>query len=362
MAIKLGFDNYIKLQYKLLQRSDYDHTDVARYREKVLESITPLAVELRKKQAKRLGLDELMYYDRPLLFKDGNSDPKGDYKFIIDNARKMYRELSKETGEFFDFMVDNELLDLVAKPGKAGGGYCTTLDKYKAPFIFSNFSGTRGDIDVITHEAGHAFQAYMSRNMKLTNYVWATYEASEIHSMSMEFLTWPWMELFFKEDADKYRFSALQSSICFIPYGVTIDHFQHFVYENPEATPEERRRKYHELEMMYEPDKNYDDDFLNTGAFWFKQSHVFSMPFYYIDYTLAQVCAFQYFVKSQENREKTFEDYLRLCKTGGSKSFFELMKVGGIENPMNTSIIHDITPKLLDILNNLEVKLAYNKI
>lgn len=357
MAKKLGFENYIRLQYKLLQRSDYDHNDIFKYREKVLKYITPLAVELRKKQAQRLGLNELKFYDRALIFPDGNSDPKGDYNFIINNAKKMYAELSPETGEFFNFMVDNELLDLVAKPGKVGGGYCTTLDKYKSPFIFSNFNGTRGDIDVITHEAGHAFQAYMARNMKISNYVWPTYEAAEIHSMSMEFLTWPWMELFFKEDADKYRFSALQSSICFIPYGVTIDHFQHYVYENPQATPEERRVKYHQLELMYEPDKNYDDDFLNSGGYWFKQGHVFSTPFYYIDYTLAQVCAFQYFIKSVENREKAFEDYLTLCKAGGSQSFFRLMEIGKIENPMTTDVLREIVPKLVEKLDELEKKI-----
>lgn len=357
MAKKLGFENYIRLQYKLLQRSDYDHNDIFKYREKVLKYITPLAVELRKKQAQRLGLNELKFYDRALIFPDGNSDPKGDYNFIINNAKKMYAELSPETGEFFNFMVDNELLDLVAKPGKVGGGYCTTLDKYKSPFIFSNFNGTRGDIDVITHEAGHAFQAYMARNMKISNYVWPTYEAAEIHSMSMEFLTWPWMELFFKEDADKYRFSALQSSICFIPYGVTIDHFQHYVYENPQATPEERRAKYHQLELMYEPDKNYDDDFLNSGGYWFKQGHVFSTPFYYIDYTLAQVCAFQYFIKSVENREKAFEDYLTLCKAGGSQSFFRLMEIGKIENPMTTDVLREIVPKLVEKLDELEKKI-----
>ena len=358
MAVRLGFENYTQLQYKLLMRSDYNHIDVAKYREKVLENLTPLAVELRKRQAKRLGLDELKFYDRALLFKDGNSDPKGDYNFIIENAKKMYGELSPETGEFFNFMVDNELLDLVAKPGKASGGYCTTLDKYGAPFIFSNFNGTRGDIDVITHEAGHAFQAYTSRNMKISNYIWPTYESAEIHSMSMEFLTWPWMELFFEDDADKYRFSALQSSICFIPYGVTIDHFQHFVYENPTATPEERRKKYHEIELMYDPDKNYDDDFLNNGGYWFRQGHVFSMPFYYIDYTLAQVCAFQYLVKSLEDSKKAFEDYLTLCKAGGSESFFKLVEIGKIKNPMTTEVLKEITPKLLEKLDELEEKLV----
>ncbi len=356
MAKRLGFENYIDLQYKLLQRSDYDSKDVARYREKVLKNLTPLASKLRKKQAERLGFDELKFYDRSLLFKEGNSDPKGDYNFIIENAKKMYHELSKETGEFFEFMVENELLDLVAKPGKSGGGYCTTLDKYKSPFIFSNFNGTRGDIDVITHEAGHAFQAYMSRNKKLQNFIWPTYEAAEMHSMSMEFLTWPWMELFFNEEADKYRFSALQSAICFIPYGVTIDHFQHYVYENPEATPEQRRAKYHELELMYDPEKNYDDEFLNKGAFWFRQGHVFSTPFYYIDYTLAQVCAFQFLIKSLENKDEALKDYMEICKAGGEYSFFKIMELGKLKNPMNTDVMEEIMPKLESVLEGIKIE------
>lgn len=355
MAKALGYENYVDLQYKLLQRTDYDSKDVANYREKVLKTITPLAVELRKEQANRLGISDFKYFDIACDYKDGNSNPRGDYKFIVENAQKMYQELSKETGEFFDFMVENELMDLVAKPGKRSGGYCTSFDKYKSPFIFSNFNGTRGDIDVITHEAGHAFQNFMSQHQILPEYIWPTYEACEIHSMSMEFLTWPWMELFFGDEANKFKYSALKSAITFIPYGVTIDHFQHFVYENPNATPEERRNKYHELELMYEPDKDYDDDFLEMGTYWFKQGHVFSTPFYYIDYTLAQVCAFQYLLKSLENKEKALDEYITLCKTGGAESFFKLMDIGKLKNPMTTSVLEEIAPKLKEVVSGIEI-------
>lgn len=355
MAKTLGYENYVDLQYKLLKRTDYDSRDVANYREKVLKTITPLAVELRKEQANRLGISDFKYFDIACDFKDGNSNPKGDYKFIVENAQKMYRELSKETGNFFDFMVENELMDLVAKPGKRSGGYCTSFDKYKSPFIFSNFNGTRGDIDVITHEAGHAFQNFMSQYQILPEYIWPTYESCEIHSMSMEFLTWPWMNLFFDDEDNKFKYSALKSAITFIPYGVTIDHFQHFVYENPEATPEERRNKYHELELMYEPDKNYDDDFLELGTYWFKQGHVFNTPFYYIDYTLAQVCAFQYLLKSLENREKALGEYITLCKAGGAESFFKLMDIGKIKNPINTSVLEEIVPKLKNVIHSINI-------
>ena len=355
-AKALGFNNYIELRYKELKRTDYNAKDVAEYREKIRKFITPLAVELRKKQAEKIGIKDFKFYDRPIDFLDGNSKPKGDVNFIVKNAQKMYGELSPETKEFFDFMVENELLNLVAKKGKRAGGYCTSFNKYKSPFIFSNFNGTNGDIHVITHEAGHAFQNYMSQNMPVSEYIWSTYESAEIHSMSMEFLTWPWMELFFEEDADKFKFSALKDSIVFLPYGVTIDHFQHWVYENPDATPEERRKKYSEIERMYEPDLEYDNDFLNNGGKWFKQGHVFASPFYYIDYTLAQVCAFQYLLRYLDNREKTLANYIELCKAGGKDSFYNLLKIGKLENPITTNIVEKVAQPLREILNTLEDK------
>ena len=355
MAHALGYEDFGKLQYKLLNRTDYNGEDVAKYREKILNTITPLAIKLRKQQAERLGIEDFKFYDRAIDFVDGNAAPLGDADYIVENAQKMYHELSEETGKFFDFMVENELMDLNAKPGKNSGGYCTSFDKYHAPFIFSNFNGSKGDVEVITHEAGHAFQNFMSQDAPLSEYIWPTYESCEIHSMSMEFLTWPWMDLFFGEKAEKFKYSALKDAITFIPYGVTIDHFQHFVYENPNATPEERKAKFHELEMMYQPDLDYDNEFLDRGTYWFKQGHVFSSPFYYIDYTLAQVCAFQYLLKSLDNREKCMEEYITLCKTGGRESFFKLVEIGKIKNPMTTSVLEDIAPKLLEIIDEMNM-------
>lgn len=354
MAVTLGYKNYIELQYKLLNRTDYDHKDVAKYREKVLKFITPFSTQLRKEQAQRIGISDFKVYDNPCIFKDGSPNPLGGEDFIIENALKMYDELSPETGEFFHFMVDNNLMDLLAKPGKQAGGYCTSFDFYKAPYIFANFNGTRGDIDVVTHEAGHAFQNYMSQYMILPEYIWPTFESCEIHSMSMEFLTWPYMHYFFGDNAEKFKFAALTDSINFIPYGVTIDHFQHYVYENPQATPSERRQKYRELELMYRPYLEYDDEFLESGAFWFMQGHVFNKPFYYIDYTLAQVCAFQYLIKSLKDPKKAMDEYITLCKAGGSASFFDLITIGKLENPMTSSVLEEIIPKLREIVDSFQ--------
>lgn len=355
IAQKLGFKNFVELAYTRMRRSEYGAKEVAWYREQVYKHIVPVAVDLRKRQAKRLGIEDFKYYDTPLSFNSGNAVPKGNKDWMVDKARTMYKELSPETDEFFSFMADKELLDLDSKKGKQSGGYCTYIANYRSPFIFANFNGTSGDVDVLTHEAGHAFQVFQSRDLNVPEYGFPTYEACEIHSMSMEFITWPWMKLFFEELELKYKFSHLAGGLLFIPYGVSVDEFQHFVYENPNATPDERKTKWREIEKKYLPTIDYDgNDFMERGGFWFRQGHIFASPFYYIDYTLAQVCAYQYWVKFNENRKTAWEDYLRLCRAGGSKPFLELVKIGNIKNPFEPGIMESIIPPIKEWLNGVD--------
>jgi len=355
MAQKMGYKNFVEFGYKQLSRLEYDAKMVEGYRKQVLENIVPLHTELRERQGKRLGVEKLRFYDEAIKFNSGNADPHGSPEWILNNGKTMYKELSKETDEFFTFMTENNLLDLLSKKGKMSGGYCTYIPEHKAPFIFANFNGTSHDIDVLTHEAGHAFQVYQSRGFEVPEYLWPSYEACEIHSMSMEFLTWPWMDLFFENDTDKYKFIHLSEALLFIPYGVTVDEFQHWVYENPEATPKERREKWIEIEKKYLPTRDYGEvEELKNGIFWFRQGHIFSSPFYYIDYTLAQVCAFQFWIKSRESREKAWQDYLNLCKLGGSKPFFELMKSANLKNPFEEGTLAIVIPKIKEYLNNVD--------
>ena len=355
MAQKMGYKNYVEFGYKQLSRLEYDAKMVEGYRKQVLENIVPLHTELRKRQEKRLGVEKLRFYDEAIKFNSGNADPHGSPEWILNHGKTMYKELSKETDEFFTFMTENNLLDLLSKKGKMSGGYCTYIPEHKAPFIFANFNGTAHDIDVLTHEAGHAFQVYQSRGFDVPEYLWPTYEACEIHSMSMEFLTWPWMDLFFQNNTEKYKFIHLSEALLFIPYGVTVDEFQHWVYENPEVTPQERREKWLEIEKKYLPTRDYGEaEELKNGIFWFRQGHIFSSPFYYIDYTLAQVCAFQFWIKSREDREKAWQDYLNLCKLGGSKSFFELMKSANLKNPFEEGTLASVIPKIKEYLDNVD--------
>ncbi|GCD08866.1 M3 family oligoendopeptidase [Clostridium tagluense] len=355
IAKKLGYENFVQLGYDRMLRSDYNAEMVANYRKQVEEVIVPMATKLRERQCKRLDLAHLYYYDEGISFKSGNAKPQGNPGWIVNNGKKMYEELSKETGEFFNFMINNELMNLESKKGKAGGGYCTFIGKYKSPFIFSNFNGTSGDVDVLTHEAGHAFQAYCSRKYEVPEYNFPTNEAAEIHSMSMELLTWPWMNLFFEEEELKYKFNHLSEALLFLPYGVTVDEFQHFVYNNPEASPTERKLAWRKIEKKYLPHRDYaGNDYLERGGFWYQQGHIFGSPFYYIDYTLAQVCAFQFFKKANDNRENAMADYMNLCAAGGSKSFLGLVELANLKSPFDDGCIKSVIGDIKNWLDSVD--------
>lgn len=355
MAKKLGFKNFVELGYLRMNRYDYDAKKVKAYRNSIHDYVVPVCSKLYKVQMKGLGIKNPQYYDYNVAFKSGNPVPAGDTKFIVDQANKMYHALSEKSGEFFDFMVDHELLDLEARAGKAPGGYQATISKYHAPFIFSNFNGTSGDVDVLTHEGGHAFQAYLSFAIKIPEYRSATLETCEIHSMSMEFFAYPYAESFFKEDAEKYKYQHLSSAIEFLPYGVCVDEFQHWVYEHPTASHSERCAIWKELEAKYTPEKKYDElPTLNSGTYWLRQSHIFTAPFYYIDYTLAQVVAFQFLIMDRKNHESAWKKYVKVCKCAGKYPFCENLEVNKLKNPFDEGTVEKVMKGCTKILKEFD--------
>lgn len=353
IALVLGYDNFVQLGYDRMGRTDYDYKDVERYREQIKKEVVPAVVELNKRKQKRLNVDKLKSYDT-ISFLSGDPQPKGTKDELVKAAQKMYHEMSQETDEFFTFMVKHELFDLESKAGKSGGGYCTFIPKYEAPFIFANFNGTSGDVDVLTHEAGHAFQIFSSKN-NIPTQRWPGMESAEIHSMSMEFFAWPWMKLFFKEDTEKYYFTHLASAISFLPYGALVDEFQYEVYSNPNYTPKQRKELWRKLERIYIPDKDYsDDEMLEKGTYWYRQGHIFGSPFYYIDYTLAQVCAFQYWHRSRTDKKSAWESYYHLCTLGGTKGFIGLLKEAGLDSPFVDGTIKKTLIPLMEYINSVD--------
>jgi len=347
IARRMGHDNFVQLGYDRMSRTDYGPREVAEFRRQVREEIVPLATSLFERQRKRLGLDRLTYFDEGLSFPQGNPEPAGTPEDTVAAASELYAEMSPETDEFFTMMRERQLMDLVARDAKATGGYCTYIYDKCVPFIFSNFNGTSSDIDVLTHELGHAFQMYQSRKQPVMEYILPTYEACEIHSMSMEFFAYPWMEGFFGKDADRYRSAHLETAVKYLPYIVAVDEFQHRMYEQPDLSFAERRTVWSELERIYLPHRDYDGlRFLEEGGLWMRQSHIFQMPFYYIDYALAQVCAFQFWQRDLVNHKMAWRDYLKLCKAGGSRSFVDLVQLANLKSPFEAGTLREVADEL----------------
>ena len=337
----MGYDTYLPLGYDRLGRNCYGPEKVAAFREQVAQKLVPMLRQVKENQRNRLGLTEMYLYDDNMRFADGNAKPRGTADDILKAGLDMYHSLSPETAEFIDFMYDNELLDVLSKDGKAPGGYCTGLPDYQAPFIFSNFNGTSGDVDVLTHEAGHAFADYRAvRKGYVRDLQSPTIEACECHSMSMEFLTQDYHKNFFGEDTRKYEIAHCEDALLFIPYGCLVDEFQHRVYEDPEMTPARRNELWLELEKKYRPWMDFEDlPFYSRGAGWQRQLHIYQVPLYYIDYCMAQTVAFQFWIASMENREDAWKKYLAFTDKGGTCTFEQLVHGAGLKVPYEEGCI-----------------------
>ena len=346
-AKELGYDNYVELGYNRMMRNAYRRAEVENFRKQVKESFVPFVVKIQEERKEQIGVDELKYYDNDMFFKNGNPAPTGTPEEIMKAGQQMYSELSPETKEFFDFMIENELFDVLGRKTKKAGGYMDFLPKYKSPIIFANFNGTSGDVDVITHECGHAFQGYVTRNDEITEHNDLTMETAEIHSMSMEYFTYGWMDRFFGDRSEDYLKMHLQDSITFIPYGCMVDEFQHIVYDNPDMTPAERKNVWKELEKTYRPWLDFDgDEFFGEGGYWQRQGHIFWNPFYYIDYVLASVVAMQFKVWMDKDYKDAWNHYLQLCKLSDKNFYEEELAEVGLKSPFKDGTIDDLVKNM----------------
>jgi len=335
MAQKLGFKNYIELGYRRMRRVDYNAADVARYREQILAHVTPLVAKIMEARRAAHGWEKLFAWDEALTDPLGNPKPAGDEKYLTAQAQKMFENMAPELADFFQAMTAGGFLDLDNRPTKAPGGFCTSFPNAGMPYIFANFNGTHHDIDVFTHEMGHAFQNFRSKDLPGFDYLWPTMESAEIHSMSLEVLAFPQIALMVGDAAaDRYRRMHLIESLAFLPYGVCVDHFQHEIYATPDATPAERHAMWKRLEQKYLPWRDFGDvEYAAKGGFWQKQMHIYGSPFYYIDYTLALCCALQFWVKSRQDYSAAMRDYVALCGRGGQAPFQALVASAGLISP-----------------------------
>ncbi len=356
MGRKLGFDGYTELGYARMMRNCYTQEDVENFRIAVQNYVVPLCKRIYLKQATRMGFEfPLSFADKDLAFRSGNPRPRGNARDILEAGTKFYSELSQETKEFWNHMMENEMMDVLSRPGKAMGGYCTDIRTLKTPFIFANFNGTAHDVKVITHEAGHAFATWVNRDRIPGDTMWPSLEGCEVHSMAMEFFAEPWSGLFFGEDGKKFNFTHLSERLCFIPYGTMVDHFQHLIYEYPDFGPEERHMLWQELLGLYMPWVRPDDiPFYGEGKGWQRQMHIYKRPFYYIDYCLAQTVALQFWARIQEDSKAAWQTYMDYTRLGGSMTFTDLLKTAGLDSPFDADCLRKICMKANEWLNSVD--------
>lgn len=355
MAKKMGYENFIELGYYRMGRMCYDQDMISRFRSNVLSDIVPAVRALKERVTERLGLDRIMMYDDNVLVPGGNPKPVIDKAGIFAAAREMYHEMSENTADFIDMMLENEAFDVDAREGKWGGGYCTSFAMYKQPFILANFNGTAGDIDVMTHEAGHAFADYMTADNELRELGVGGMETAETHSMSMEFFAWKYIDKFFGDKAQQYKYMHALDALAFIPYGTIVDYFQHIVYANPEMTPEQRNAEWKKLEEQFKPYMVTDGiPYLEKGTRWQYQMHIYESPFYYIDYCLAQVAAFEFLLESQKNYDDAFARYNRFLCHGGELVFTDLITEAGLASPFENGALAEVAEGVSSLIKSLE--------
>lgn len=353
----LGYDNYIQLGYDRLGRNCYGAEELKQFREQIAKDLVPIIAEVKEAQRKRIGVDRLCIYDDKFRFADGNAKPEGTAQEILAAGKKMYQELSPETKEFIEFMFDGDLFDVLSREGKAPGGYCTTFASYNAPFIFSNFNGTSDDVDVLTHEAGHAFAFFRAMRSDVhPTLMQPTIEACECHSMSMEFLTQDYHKNFFGKNTAKYELAHCEDSLDFIPYGCMIDEFQHRMYENENLTPDERNAVWQELERKYRPWLDMDNlPFYGRYSHWQWKLHVYLHPLYYIDYCMAQTVAFQLWTLSLKDKDEAWRRYLAFVDKAGTMTFADLCHSAGLRVPYEQGTMKDVGAGIRDWLKENEL-------
>lgn len=355
MADKLGFSSYAEMGDCMMGRYSYGRKEIRVFRDEVEKNIVPLVAKLKRKRASQLGISDIKLYDNEVYFRQGNPEPILSAEEMFAAAKEIYHDMGAATAEFIDNMLAADAFDVFPRAGKWGGGYCTSVDDYGQPFILANFNGSSGDVDVLTHEAGHALAFYeMFKGGSDYELNLGTMSVAEIHSMAMEFFAWKYMDKFFGKRARDYKYMHLFSSLTFLPYGTEVDEFQEICYENPDLTPAERNELWKDLDKKYRPYLNANGiPYFERGTRWQYQMHIYENPMYYIDYCLSQSVAHSFLSLSLKDYNDAFARYMKLVSEAGSLPFGELVENAGLPNPLKPGALTSTTSELSDILDKL---------
>lgn len=353
IAKKMGYVSYSQVAYRKWARTSYNREDIGQFRQAIQQYIVPILQELYERQGLEAGVGILYHHDEDYGLSFGEITPNAD---IVRAFLPVYQNLSPETHVYYEDLVSSGFYDIAMRPGKIRGAYCNMIGRYKMPFVFMTYDSTFRAVKTFAHETGHGFHSYLNRGEAIQFLQECSLDLAEIHSMAMEFLIWPYLnEIIPVEQVNTYKLQHLQLALAFIPYGCAVDEFQERIYDNPSLTCKERLQVWQELEKAYLPWRRYENDiFFAQGRFWQKQTHVFKWPFYYIDYVLAQVCAFQIHYQYQENASKGWQNYLKILRLSAYDSFKDTITKADLKSPFATNVMMELANQISTEIRGLK--------
>ena len=326
IANNAGFDTYRDYAFASMHRFDYTPSDCEAFHRGAEEVCVPVLRKLNAERKAALGVDALRPWDlavdiegrQPLRPFEGADE-------LVSKTSELFHKLDPKLGGMFDTLRGGECLDLESRKGKAPGGYQYNRDRIRQPFIFMNAAGLQSDLETMIHEAGHAFHSIYCNHEPLVHYRHSPIEFAEVASMSMELLSQPYLGVFYAEaEANRARRGHLEDLARMIPWIATIDAFQHWIYTNPGHSRAQRTEKWLELDERFGPALDWTglEPFRETS--WQRQLHLFGVPFYYIEYGIAQLGALQLWLQSRQDEKKALANYENAMRLGGSRPLPEL--------------------------------------
>ena len=331
IAREAGFPGYVEYAYKARERFDYGVADARDFQDAIEAEVVPLARRIQQERKAALGVESLRPWDLSV-------DPQGrpplrpfaDVERLAQGCEAIFADVDPDLGAQFAFLRDHKLLDLANRKGKAPGGYQTTLEDDRLPFIFMNAVGVDGDLRTLLHEGGHAFHALAARGETLGAYRESPIEFCEVASMTMELFGARNLGMFYESaDADRSYEQLLEGIVLILPWIATVDAFQHWVYEHPGHTRDERRAAWNDLMDRFGGSVDWSGFEDARSNSWHRQLHIFLYPFYYIEYGIAQLGALQLWVRSLTDRAGAVASYRKAMALGGSRPLPELFAAAG---------------------------------
>tara|TARA_B100002019_G_scaffold292157_1_gene314407 strand:- start:2287 stop:4014 length:1728 start_codon:yes stop_codon:yes gene_type:complete len=339
MAINAGFETYTDYMFRAMERFDYTKDDCLEFHDAIEAVCVPLMREINSRRIDSLSLGSLRPWDvnektgvGPDLEGRAPLKPFADVNEMVSKLSRLFHRMSTDLGEKFDMLVEMDTLDLDTRKGKAPGGYQYYLQKSRVPFIFMNAAGLQGDLETMIHEAGHAFHSIYCGHLELIGERSYPIEFAEVASMSMELMTQnEWGEFYNDEEANRARIGHLEGIIFLLPWIATIDSFQHWIYSNPGHTRDERKTVWNSIRDRFGSNMEWGDYQGHRDTSWQQQGHLFGVPFYYVEYGIAQLGALQLWRTQRKDSVKALSDYSNAMALGNTKTLPELFSAADIE-------------------------------